>query len=377
MKFSEILGHEQVKTRMRQMVHSGRLPHAILIEGPSGIGKMSLARAFAQYIHCENPDYHGDACGQCHSCRLHQSMNHIDVQYVYPVVKLEGMKEAPTSDYFHEQWLEYLQDHLFMDFRCWSDSLGKKNAQPQTYVTESAALIHRLAFTSHISRYKIVLWWLPEKMNEEAANKMLKMIEEPFEDTIFIMVSDNPREILPTIYSRVQRIHVKRFPDATLAKYLTDNFEISEVDAMATAHIAEGNVTRAIHALNQSKESKELFDIFVSLMRFAYQRNVKALHEWSDKLAGMGRDREIRFYEYAMRLVRENFVYNFRIPELTYMTASEEEFSTRFSRFINEGNVEKIIATFDKALIDISGNANGKIVNFDVAIKIIMLLIQK
>ena len=377
MKFSDVLGHNSAKDRMRQMVHSGRLPHAILLEGPPGIGKMSLARAFAQYIHCENVDHNGDACGKCQPCRLHQSMNHIDVQYVYPVVKLDGMKTAPTSGDFYQEWTEYLDGRVYMDVRHWADSFGKKNGQPQTYVTESAALIHRLAFTSHVSRHKIVIWWLPEKMNEEAANKMLKMVEEPFEDTIFIMVSDNPREILPTIYSRVQRIELKRLPDAVVAEYLTNNYEISHTDALATAHIAEGNVTKAVQLLNQSKETKEFFDAFVSLMRLAYQRNVQGLRDWADDIAGMGREREIRFYEYAMRMIRENFVYNFHIPDLNYMTGTEAEFSTRFSKFINEANVEKIIATFDKALIDISGNANGKIVNFDVAIKIIMLLIQK
>lgn len=377
MKFSDIPGHEQAKERMRQMTGAHRLPHAILLEGPAGIGKMALARAFAQYIHCENPDPKGDSCGECQACRLHQSMNHIDMQYVYPVVRLDGMNHAPVSDDFHQEWIDYLDGRLFMDFRYWADSFGKKNGQPQTYVTESAALIHRLAFTSHVSRYKIVIWWLPEKMNEEAANKMLKMIEEPFEDTIFIMVSDQPREILPTIYSRVQRIELKRLPDSIVAAYLSEHFDISGTDAMAIAHIAEGNVTTAIHAIAQTKETSEFFDLFVRLMRLAYQRNVKSLRDWADELAAIGREREMRFYEYAMRMVRENFVYNFHTPELTYMTREEEQFSTRFSRFINEANVEKIISTFNKALTDIAGNANGKIVNFDVAIKIIMLLIQK
>ena len=206
---------------------------------------------------------------------------------------------------------------------------------------------------------------------------MLKMIEEPYDDTIFIMVSDQPREILPTIYSRVQRIELKRLPDATIANYLTSNFDISEADAMAIAHIAEGNATRAMQALNETKETAEFFDLFVRLMRLAYQRNVKALRDWADELAGIGREREIRFYDYAMRMIRENFIYNFHIPELTYMTGTEEQFSTKFSRFINEANVEKIISTFNRAQTDIAGNANGKIVNFDVAIKTIMLLIKK
>ena len=155
MKFSDIPGHETAKKRLRQMAMSGRL--------------------------------------------LHKAMNHIDVQYVYPVVKLDGMTSAPVSSEFTNQWNDYLSGRTYMDLAEWTATFGKKNAQPITYVTESNQLLHRLAFTSHVSKYKIVLWWLPERMNEEAANKMLKMIEEPFDDTLFIMASDSPRDILPTI----------------------------------------------------------------------------------------------------------------------------------------------------------------------------------
>ena len=377
MKFSEIPGHETVKQRLRQMALSGKLPHAILLEGPAGVGKMALARAYAQYIHCEHPDPNGDACGRCHSCRLHEAMNHIDTQYVFPVVKTDGMNSNPVSDDFRDQWVEYLKDRIYMDYQGWTALFGKKNAQLLTYVTESSALLHRLSFTSHVSRYKIVVWWLPEKMNEEAANKLLKMIEEPFDDTIFIMVSDRPRDILPTIYSRVQRIPVKRLPDETVARYLCDNYEISEADALAAAHLAEGNVVKAMEVLNQSKETALFFDMFVKLMRLAYQRNVAELRRWSDDLAALGRDCEIRFYDYAMRMVRENFVYNFNVPEISYMTSTEEQFSVRFARFITVDNVERIIRVFDRARTDIAGNANGKIVNLDVTIKIIMLLLPK
>lgn len=377
MKFSEIPGHETVKQRLRQMALSGKLPHAILLEGPAGVGKMALARAFAQYIHCEHPDPNGDACGRCHSCRLHEAMNHIDTQYVFPVVKTDGMNSNPVSDDFRDQWVEYLKDRIYMDYQGWTALFGKKNAQLLTYVTESSALLHRLSFTSHVSRYKIVVWWLPEKMNEEAANKLLKMIEEPFDDTIFIMVSDRPRDILPTIYSRVQRIPVKRLPDETVARYLCDNYEISEADALAAAHLADGNVVKALEVLNQSKETALFFDMFVKLMRLAYQRNVAELRRWSDDLAALGRDCEIRFYDYAMRMVRENFVYNFNVPEISYMTSTEEQFSVRFARFITVDNVERIIRVFDRARTDIAGNANGKIVNLDVTIKIIMLLLPK
>lgn len=377
MKFNDIPGHESVKTRLRQMADSQRLPHALLLEGPAGIGKLSLARAFAQYIHCEHPTADGEPCGHCQPCLLHQSMNHIDTTFIYPVVKTDGMNTAPISADFHNEWLEYLDGRIYMDLQTWTSTFAKKNPNPQTYVTESNQLLHSLAFTSHVSRYKIVIWWLPERMNIEAANKLLKLIEEPYEDTLFIMVSDNPGEILPTIYSRVQRIRMRRLDDDTVARVIQKHFDLSDADALAYAHLAEGNVTRAMDAINQSKESTENFDLFVRLMRLAYQRNVQQLRAWADELAALGRDREVRFYEYAIRLIRENFIFNFQLPQINYMTGAEQQFSTRFARFIHEGNVEKLISTFDRARTDIDGNANGKIVNLDVAIKVIMLLIQK
>ncbi|MCM1292716.1 MAG: DNA polymerase III subunit delta [Bacteroides sp.] len=377
MKFSDIPGHENAKTLMRRLVETDRIPHALLLEGPEGIGKLSLARAFAQYIHCENRTPDGEPCGHCQPCILHQSMNHIDCTYVYPVMKLDGMSSAPVSSDFRDQWLDYLDDRKYMDFQRWTSMFGKKSGQPVTYVTESSALIHQLAFTSHISRYKTVVWWLPEKMNIEAANKLLKLIEEPYDDTVFIMVSDSPRDILPTIYSRVQRISLKRLPDEIVENHLAKHHNLSKEDAKAMAHLANGNITRAEAEVSQSKESQEYFDLFVRLMRLAYQRNVQALREWSEELNALGRDRMVRFYDYSSRMVRENFMNNFPVPEITYLNSAESQFATRFSPFINEANVELLIDTFGKAATDISANANGKIVNLDVAIKIIMHLIKK
>lgn len=357
------------------MADTGRLPHALLLEGPPGIGKMALARAFAQYVHCENRTPEGEPCGECQSCRLHATMNHIDVQWVYPVVKLEGMTSAPTSEDFAEQWREYLDDRLFMDFQSWSETFSKRNAQPVTYVTESALLLHRLAFTSHVSKQKIVLWWLPERMNEEAANKLLKIIEEPQDDTLFIMVSDHPEGILPTIYSRLQRLRLRRLSDETVAQWLVNNQNTSSADALAAAHIAEGSPIRAMEVLAREGDRRDNFDMFVKMMRLAYKRDVAALRQWADDLAAKGRECEIRFYEQAIRLVRENFVYNYNVPDINYMTTVENEFASKFARFITEANVERIIETFNRAKSDIAGNGNGRIINLDVSIKIIMLLI--
>lgn len=373
MRFSDIPGHATTKRRLTDMVDSDHIPHALLLEGPEGIGKLAIGRALAQYIHCTNR-IDGDSCGKCPSCRQHQSMNHIDTFHIFPVVKLEKMNTPPISDDFLNEWKEFTAESIYADFNRWTTYFNKKNAQPITYVTESAALLHKLSFTTHTSRYKVIVWWLPEKMNEEASNKLLKMIEEPFADTLFIMVSNNPKAIIPTIYSRVQRISMLRLSDSEVAQELMQSHSLSAEDAMSIAHISEGNMITAFNNISAESETTEFFDMFVTLMRLSYQRKIKDLREWSAELTSMGREREIRFYEYAIRLIRENFIYNFHVPELNYMNRKESDFSKNFARFITERNAEKLTEVFGKARTDIAGNANGKVVNLDVAIKTILLL---
>lgn len=372
MRFCDIPAHESAKQRLRNFVTTGRIPHAILFEGPSGIGKFALARAFAQYIHCERP-IDGDSCGKCPACIQHASFNHIDTHYVFPVVKKTSPQKSFSDDYYDE-WKEFVEQNQYMNFEKWPAALGNTNAQPAIYVDESAELIRKLSFTSHKSQYKIVILWLPERMNDECANKLLKLIEEPHGDTLFLMVSNNPSLILPTIYSRTQRIELKRLPDQVIADYLTTTYAIDKQDALALAHIADGSMIEAEKAVSLSDESKLFLDLFIQLMRLAYQRKVKDLRAWSVDVAAMGREQEMRFLGYCQRLIRENFIYNLKVEDLNYLNKNEDDFSRNFARFITERNVEKLIEVLNNALTDISMNANAKIVLFDMAVKVILLL---
>ncbi|WP_297065760.1 DNA polymerase III subunit delta' [uncultured Duncaniella sp.] len=373
MKFSQIPDHENVKRQLRDMVADHRIPHALLLHGPAGIGKFLIARTFSQYLHCQSPLPEGEPCGECPACRQHESFNHVDSLYVFPVVKTDKLK-APVSDDYMTEFKEFVGANPFMDFERWTGYFEKKNAQPVIYVSESEALEQRLSVTTTVSKYKTVIIWLPEKMNEQTANKLLKLIEEPFSDTIFLLVSDNVKAILPTIYSRCRPIEMKRLSDETIASYLTSRLAIDPQDALAMAHIAAGDINSALRAMDATSVSRMFFDYFVRLMRLAYQRDVKALKEWSSDLAALGREQEIKFYDYAQRLIRENFVYNFHVPDLLYLNREEAGFSKNFARFITENNAEKIISEMDRAITDIAGNANGKIVNFDFAIKMIILI---
>lgn len=373
MKFSEIPAHNSVKRQLVDMVDNDKIPHALLFEGKSGIGKMMLARALAQYIHCPNRS-NGDSCGICPSCLQHQSFNHIDTHFSFPVIKVKNKSGAPVSDDWIDQWRQLLSDSPYMDMNTWVDLLGNPNAQPLIYVEESSALIHKLNFTSHAARFKIVLMWLPERMNEPSANKLLKLLEEPHDDTLFILVSNEPTKILPTIYSRLQRIQVKRLDDNVIAQYLEQNFGVATDQAQGIARLAEGSILEATHRLSTSDESKQFLEMFISLMRFAYQKKVGELRRWSNTVAEFGREKCCRFMEYCERLTGENYIYNLRNPQLVALDNEESKFSTNFARFINERNVEQLRLLFIEGRRDIAGNANAKIVLFDIAVSIILYL---
>lgn len=375
MKFSDIPGHDDAKVRLRQMADTDRLPHALLLEGPEGIGKLSLARAFVQYLHCQSRTPNGEPCGKCPACRQHESFNHVDTSFIYPVAKTDKMTNAPISEQFAEEWHEFLNEDIYVDFQKWATVFGKKNARPTTYVAESIELLRRLSLTAVTSRYKVVIWWLPELMQLETANKLLKIIEEPFADTVFVLVSDRPRDILPTIYSRLQRIACRRLPDNIVATEMQRRHGMAPDQAAAIAHLSLGSMLKAEQTFKESEFSRRALERFKQLMRLAYQRKVGELRKWAMDLTDEGRENEIAFYRYAIRMMRENFMFRFRIPELTYLNPEEQSFSTNFARFITEKNVERLIEVFEQAAVDISGNGNGKIINFDTAIKVIMLLI--
>ncbi len=373
MNFSNIPAHDNVKRQLTDMVITDRIPHAILLHGPSGIGKFLVARAFAQLVHCENPGPGGESCGHCRACVQHETFNHIDTHFVFPVVKTDKIRN-PISDDYIDEFRHLMKTSPYMDFEKWSATFDKKNAKPVIYVHESEAIERRLALTTAGSRYKIVMIWLPEKMNEQAANKLLKIIEEPFHDTIFLLISDDASAILPTIYSRCRPIEMHRLSDDTVTSLLIHRAAIEPDIARAIAHTAEGDVNRAFRAIDATSSSRLFFDYFITLMRRAYQRDVKDLRRWANDLAALGREQQINFYNYAQRLIRENFIYNFSVPQLNYLTAEEQNFSRNFARFISENNAEKIILAMNQATEDIAGNAAGKIVNFDFAIKMIIYI---
>lgn len=361
MRFKEITGHEEIKESLRDLADSKKIPHAILFSGISGIGKMRMARAFAQYIHCRHKQ-NGDSCGVCPSCLQHQKHNNPDLHFSYPIVKKDNSR---ISKDLIDIWRDMLEQDSYMSPQKWNELIKAGNSQPAIYVHESEDIVTRASLSAFQEEYKIFIIWQPEKMRIEAANKLLKMIEEPFEDTIFILVSNDDSKILPTIQSRTQRYNFKPLLEYEIKTMLL-NSGVEENIASDAARISGGSLEKANQVALHPDELLEFSDIFKEMMRAAYALNAKKLKEISEKIAAYGREKILRFLDYSGRMIRENYIYNYNIPELVLMTKEEETFSSRFAPFIHDGNVEQISDEIARAERDIERNGNSKIVIFDL-----------
>lgn len=377
MNFNEVIGQKEAKERLKQLIDGGRLPHAILLCGPSGCGKMALALAFASYLLCREHGKDGEPCGVCNQCKMISKWEHPDLHFTFPTIKLPSMgsDHKPVSDDFIREWREMLAKSPYFSMTQWMEKIGAENQQAIITAGESDELARKLGMKSSQGGYKVSIVWLPERMNTECANKLLKLIEEPPSQTVFVMVSEEPSRLLETIRSRTQHIDIKRIDTEDIRQALVERRGIAGEAAMRTARIANGSWLKALETLSADNENNQFLEMFKSLMRLAYMRNVRELKLWSETMQTLGREKQKRFLEYFMRLVRENFMFNFNKPELNYMTQGEEDFAKNFARFINEDNIIPISEMADKAMRDIGQNANAKIVFFDIALRIIVLLI--
>ena len=376
MRFSEVIGQEEVKARLRQMVADNRVPHAMLFCGPYGCGKMATALAFASYLLCKTHDSDDDCCNQCRQCAMVRRWEHPDLHFTFPTIKPKGSPAdyKPISDDFIREWKRLLSGGPYFTLQQWMEQLPVENQQSIITVAESDELSRKLSIKSSQGGYKVSLIWLPEKMNAQAANKLLKLLEEPPQQTVFIMVSEEPEQLLDTIISRTQRIDFRRISEEDIYQALINQRGIDEDAARRIARIAAGDWMKALEELDAGNENRLFLDMFIMLMRLAYMRNVKELKKWSENVATFGREKQIRMLTYFMRLVRENFMYNFQQKELNYMTADEENFARNFARFIHEGNVIELTDKLQLAIRDIGQNASAKNVFFDLALFTIMKL---
>lgn len=379
MNWSEVIGQEDIKQKLTSMVDDEHVPHAMILCGPYGCGKMAMAMAMASYLLTEGSVRINPQFNKANSEAMLGQWEHPDLHFSFPTIKRTGMSadHQPVSGDYAKEWRQMLMQGPYFNISQWMDYMDAANQQAIITGAESDELARKLSLKSSLGGYKVAVIWLPERMNLTSANKLLKLLEEPPHQTIFIMASEEPEKLLDTIKSRTQRIDMKRLTNKDICNALVQLRGIDEASAQRIARLANGNWMNALDALNTSNENRQFFDMFTMLMRLAYTRNIKELKKWSEAVAAYGREKQRRMLVYFIGQVRENFMYNFRNPELTYMTVEEENFSKKFSPFINELNVIEISELMERANRDIGQNANAKIVMFDMALKMIVLLLRK
>lgn len=368
MKFADITGHKATIKSLRELVDTDHIPHAILIGGPDGLGKMRLARAFAGYVYCSDRK-NGDSCGKCPACLQTAHHNNPDLHYVFP----RTGAATKSTETFMPQWFDFIDRHPFMPKEEWARTIEAGNAVPTIYRSDANEISRTASLSSYAYRYKTYIIWLPEKMQQACANALLKLLEEPYPDTLFILVSNEPDLLLPTIFSRTQRFYLKPLRNEEVTDILVSE-SIPLPEAQEIAPIAEGNILKALDLAGEGGEIKEFSGYFISMMRLAYARNVASLRMLGEAIASMGREKAGRFLSYCSRMTRESFIYNLKTPELNAMTGAEADFNVRFSPFINHKNVERLMSEMQRAHDDILRNANARLVLFDFMLKVMMQL---
>ncbi|ALO15550.1 DNA polymerase III subunit gamma/tau [Salinivirga cyanobacteriivorans] len=368
MKFSEVLGQHQVKKQLTGMATSGRISHNLLFTGPKGSGKLPLAMAYAQYLLCENPT-ETDSCGECSSCKRISNLEHPDLHLVYPVIKKKST-DKPKSDDFIELFRELFKAQPYFSYIDWVVKLNAENKQAGIFVSENEALIHKLSLKSYGGKYKIFIFWMMEKVNMETANKLLKALEEPPENTIFLLISDRTELILPTIISRSQLIRTQILQSDEIAEGLRAQFQMPENEAQKLAVFADGSFNKAISLVANSDELGKNLDRFIEYFRMSYSFNIEKINKIVNDFKTMSRDNIVEFLQYCLFLVRNNMALNMQLEDMVHLTEEERKFSQNFSKMINPNTANLLSREFEEAIFHITRNVNTKIVMFDLAIKI-------
>ena len=380
MLFKEIIGQDAVKNQLRQSVREGRIAHAQLFTGISGIGKLQLALAYAQYLNCPHRTEE-DSCGKCPTCLQYEHLQHPDLHFVFPIV---GSDE--TCDAFLEQWRGIIQNRHYFDLEDWHKALGLETKQSMIYEKESGEILRKLSLKPYGNGYKVMIIWQPEKMNITTANKLLKLLEEPPEKTVFLLVSEHPEQLLSTIRSRVQAIRVPRLETETISVALQQR-GMESTKASDIARIANGSYLAALKKADESEENKQELRDFIALFRDAYTvgvlrdpqkkyESLRRLRQWSLDMADskVGREKQKHFLQYAQQQLRENYIRNAGCPELNYQMEDERDFSVKFAPFIHDGNVEAIMNQLDLAERQVEQNGNAKMIFFDLCLQMIVLI---
>ncbi|MFV8321909.1 ATP-binding protein [Flavobacterium sp. LB3P21] len=382
MQFSEILGQEHIKSHLTRSANLGRIPHAQLFVGPEGSGTLPMAIAYAQYIICNNQN--AENSGSNEACNIKfQKTSHPDLHFIYPTVSTEDVKTKPKSIDFITEWRDFLNLNPYGSLFDWYQILGVKNKQGEIRVDDAQEILKSLALKSYEGGYKVMIIWMADKLNIAASNKLLKLLEEPTDRTVFILISENEEDIIQTIRSRCQVLHFNGLSETIIAEALVSRENTESREALKIAHQAQGNYNKALQLLQPDSESVFFEKWFVDWVRAAFRAKgnaaaIQDLIQWSEQIAGLGRETQKKFLHFCIDMFRQALLLNYQTASLVYIEPKVEKFKLEnFAPFVNGNNINDIFKELSDAMYHIERNGNAKIILTDLSIKLTRLIHKK
>ena len=382
MQFSKVLGQKHIKNHLTTSADAGRIAHAQLFVGPEGSGTLPMALAYAQYILCGNTN--GENSGGKDSCNIKfKNFSHPDLHFAFPVTTSDKVKSKPVSKYYLEEWRQLIDQQPYGNLFDWYKLLGVDNKQGQIGVDEALEIVKALTLKSYEGGHKVMLIWMAEKLNTASANKLLKLIEEPPKDTIFILIAEDEEQIISTIRSRCQILHFPPLAEEAISEALVRNYHIEQSVAIKIAHQSNGNYNKACDLIYHDSEDIQFEKWFVFWIRSAFKArgNKAAIHDlisWSEEIAKTGRETQKKFLNFCLNYFRQALLLNYKADELVYLEPKSDDFKlAKFAPFVHDSNIIEISDELQDAIYHIERNGNSKIVLTDLSIKLTRLLHKK
>lgn len=378
--FKSVVGNKKSVDYLSKSVDGSRLAHAQLFVGPEGIGLLQIAISYAKYILCNSKNVENSDFLTCQN-KVSQ-LSHPDIHYVFPVTSTESVKSHPVSDNFLKEWKEFVHLHPFGSLQDWYLHLGVEKKQGQIGVDEALEIVKKLSLKSYEGGYKIMIIWMADKMNTAASNKILKILEEPPQKTIFLLITERIEDIITTITSRCQIVAFNKPEKAEIEAYLIEN-NVSESLAKKYSHLAQGNVNKAIKLIHEEKDDKLFEELFIRWIRASYRAKGNAasileLISWAEEVASHGREVQKQFLQYCIEFFRQAMLQNYTAEDLVYLNEGLDGFELKnFAPFVNGSNINDIFKELSDAIYHIERNGNGKVILTDLSIKLTRLIHKK
>ena len=377
MQFKDVIGQSAIKQRLIQSVRENHVSHAQLFLGPAGSGKLPLALAYAQYILCPNR-IETDSCGICPTCQKMQKLVHPDLHFVVPTNTTKSVKSNPESDLFMEEWREYVQKNEgYINESGWYGFLDIENKQGYMSVRDAASLLRKLNMKAYEGDYKIAIIWMAEKMRTDTANKLLKLLEEPPEKTIFLLIAEDQDQLLATIKSRTALVKIPALDTAAIETALQQRFGCDPKQAHDAAMISEGDWLTACQSFKDFEDHKFFFTTFQQWMRLCFRAAYSEIIDFSANVKSIGREKQKELLDYGLRIIRNSLLFNNNLAEIVMLPDDEKTFNSKFAPFVNPANLAQIVELFEEAIRQIERNGNAQIIFTDVSFKMIGLLKKK